>query len=135
MNSRLITLLLLLNVSSAFSNDHTPASETILPQQMSAQELLYKCNASTMTSKGRGSGQYCTGFISGVEEATRFVQTGNGKNVCMPPNVSSRSMKVVYTRYALQNRQILNKPAAQIVLLALRSAYPCAGDANTGSSD
>lgn len=134
MNYRLIALLLLLNVSSAFSGDQTSVSEPIFPQQMSAQELLYKCNASAMTSMGRGSGQYCTGFISGVEEATRFVQAGSDKKVCMPSNVSSRKLKDVYTRYALKNKQLLNKPAAEIVLLALRSAYPCTGDANIGSS-
>ena len=135
MNYKLIALLLLLNVSNAFSNDHTSISETIFPQQMSAQELLFKCNASAITSMGHGRGQYCTGFISGVEEAARFVQVGGDKNICMPPNVSSRNMKDVYTRYALRNKQIMNKPAAEIVLLALRSAYPCTGDPNIGSSD
>jgi len=135
MSYRLITLLLLLNISSAFSNDQASVSETIFPQQMSAQELLYKCNASAMTSMGRGSGQYCTGFISGVEEAARFVQTGGDQKVCMPSNVSSRKLKDVYTRYALQNKQLLNKPAAEVVLLALRTAYPCKSDANIGSSD
>ena len=134
MNYRPIALLLLLYVSSAFSNDQTSETETVFPQKMSAQELLYKCNASAMTSMGRGRGKYCTGFISGVEEAARFVQSGDKQKVCMPANVSSRKLKDVYTRYALQNKQLLNKPAAEIVLLALRSAYPCTGDANTGNS-
>ena len=128
MSYRLIALLLLLNVSSAFSNDQTSASETIFPQKMSAQELLFKCNASAMTNMGRKRGEYCTGFISGVEEAARFLQIGGDQKVCIPQNVSSRNLKDVYTRYALRNKQHMNKPAAEVVLLALRSAYPCAGD-------
>ena len=125
MNYRLIALLFLLYASSVFANDQDAASEMIFPQQMTAKELHYFCGSSTLTSKGRERGQYCTGFISGVEEATRFLRATAEQSVCMPPDVSSRALKEMYIRYALRNQQLMNKPAAEIVLLALHSAFPC----------
>jgi hypothetical protein len=112
---------------NALSENVADESEAVFPQRLNAQELLYTCNASAITSKGRERRRYCEGFISGVEEASRLIQADRtvGQKICMPSATSSRELRAVYTRYATKNTQLLAEPAAQVALGALQLAYPC----------
>ena len=124
-----IPLLLLLGSSAAYSADQSPVSDTLLPQRLTAQEMLYACNSSALTSSGRERRQYCAGFISGVEEGIRLLFASGDitaeQKICMPSDVTTRDLRMLYTRYAATHEQILEKPAAMMALQALRMAYPC----------
>ncbi|TNF91911.1 MAG: hypothetical protein EP297_14675 [Gammaproteobacteria bacterium] len=136
MNARLnVLLILLIGFTSALSANQESATEVVFPQRLSAQDMLYACNASALSNTGRERQRYCAGFISGVEEAARLLQAdGAGsadQKICMPSNVTSRDLRAVYSKYASQYGQALDKPAVEVALQALRGAYPCvAGIAN-----
>jgi hypothetical protein len=121
-------LALLLLLGPALSLADTPAEESssVFPQRLSARDLLYACNSSAMTQVGRERRQYCTGFVSGVEEAVRLLEARRGRRtVCLPADVSSRRLADSYTRYARQHASILSKPAAEVALEALTELYAC----------
>ena len=126
-------LLLLLTISAATgapAAEQPAAAETVFPQQLSAQDLLYRCNASALTGVGRERRRYCAGFISGIEEAARLLQGGSdavGRDICMPAGTSAGQLAGAYSRFAGQNPTLLEMPAAEIALRALRRAFPCTG--------
>ena len=130
MKLRLFLLLLLpLCTTIVIAQPQSQSNDTVFPQRLSAQDLLYTCNASALTARGRERRRYCAGFISGIEELARLLgagkEYGGYQGLCMPANTSSRHLAKVYTRYAEQNKPMLEKPAAEIVLRALASAFPC----------
>jgi hypothetical protein len=96
---------------------------------LSAGELLNNCAASSLTSLGRERRRFCAGFISGVEESMRLAQErghdADADAMCPPSKVSARQLAESYARYANQNREELNRPAAEVVAKALRHTYPC----------
>jgi hypothetical protein len=133
MKCRLSLLLLALLAPSVAPGEQQPADpDVVFPQRLSARELLYACNSSTITQVGRERRRYCAGFISGVEEAARLLQAERGgagsASICLPLDVSSRRLADIYTRYAGQHESMLEKPAAELALHALTSAFPCEGD-------
>ena len=128
MKRRLSLVLLCLLAPAVARGEEPPAdAEVVFPQRFSARELLYACNSSAITRVGRERRRYCAGFISGVEEAARLLQAGRA-SICLPLDVSSRRLADIYTRYAGQHESMLEQPAVELALDALRSAFPCAGD-------
>ena len=127
-----LLLPLLLGSAVAFGEQQPADPDVVFPQRLSARELLYTCNSSAITHVGRERRRYCAGFISGVEEAARLLQArhgdGGSARICLPVDVSSRRLVDLYTRYAAQHESILEKPAAEVALDALTSAFPCDGD-------
>jgi len=121
-----VSLLGLICPAHAQSEDK---SEEVLPMYLSAGGLLNDCAASSLTSLGRERRRFCAGFISGVEESMRLAQETSqnvGSDViCAPPNVSARQLAEAYVRYANQARERLGRPAAEMVVQALRDTYPC----------
>ena len=97
------------------------------PQQMSANDLLTACASSSLTDLGRRRREYCSGFVSGVEEGVRILQAQKNieASVCAPKDVSAQALADVYRRYAARHRQQLDRPAAAVVLEALSKAFPC----------
>ena len=133
MKRRFSLMLLALLAPALAPAEQQPADEEIVfPQRLSARELLYACNSSAITQVGRERRRYCAGFISGAEEAARLLQAGRrdagGAGICLPVDMSSRRLADVYTRHAARHESMLAKPAAELVLDALTSAFPCPGD-------
>lgn len=131
MNYRWILLALMpffITVSASADNASREA-DVVFPQRLDAQALLYSCNASAITNRGRENRRYCSGFISGVEEAARLLRDDNAgtaaAQICMPSTTSSRELRDMYSRYAKQHADMLSQPAARVALMALQQAYPC----------
>ena len=107
----------------------TDTTPSIFPQQLTAQDLLIFCSSSSLTSVGRNRQRYCWGFISGVEETLRFTLHTSGQpaapKICVPENVSSRTLAQRYIQYAGSRDTNLAPPAAQIAIKALLNSYPC----------
>ena len=82
-----------------------------------------------MSGSGRRQQSYCSGFVSGVEESVRLLDTdavaGDKKMVCVPKEKSAGHLRDVYIRHAAKKTTDLKRPAAMVVLEALRSVYPC----------
>lgn len=104
-------------------------AETYFPQQLTAEDLLFTCAASSLTRVGRERRSYCAGFVSGVEETMRLRQqqlspeTDSG--VCVPAGTTARNLADVFIRYASQRKADLTQPAASLVITALQDAFPC----------
>jgi hypothetical protein len=98
------------------------------PQQLTASELLYACASSSLSNRGRERRRFCGGFISGVEEAIRLLDARQGlarpSGICAPKGVSASAFGEMYRKYARDGRG-RGKPAAAVVIEALRDAYPC----------
>ena len=124
----LLAILMMTGTAAAQVGEPAAENDAVFPQQLSARDLLYRCNASNLTGAGRERRSYCAGFISGVEEAVRLQQTAHGSSglqVCMPTGITSRQLADVYSRFAGQNPAFTGKPAAEAVLGALQNAFPC----------
>ncbi|MCU7836092.1 MAG: hypothetical protein KZQ83_12690 [gamma proteobacterium symbiont of Taylorina sp.] len=106
--------------------DEKSTRESHFPQQMTAQKLLTTCSSSYMTSTGRQRQTYCSGFISGVEESTRLqVKAAIAPKICLPNGKTSSQYRDIYMQYASRKTTELSKPAALVVIEALRDAFPC----------
>lgn len=112
-------------VNIAFAEEKTEG-ESFFPQKMTAKELMLTCASSYMTSKGRQRKKYCSGFISGVEEATRLQsKLAANQKICLPGGKTSSQYTDIYMAYASRKTTDLTKPAALIVIEALQDAFPC----------
>lgn len=104
-------------------------TEKYFPQKLTAQDLLYYCAASSLSSSGRNRQNYCSGFVSGVEESVRLLDTHVGaaaeKVICVPAGQPASHFRQVYIKHAAKKTTDLERPAAMVVLEALKSAYPC----------
>ena len=111
----------------ATADDDTP--DRYFPQQMTAKELLRACASSSLTKRGRERQRYCHGFVSGVEEGVRLAQSRHRSDrslaLCVPPARTAREFADVYMRFAGRKGVDLDKPAALVVVEALRDAYAC----------
>lgn len=99
------------------------------PQQLSASDLLAACASSSLTATGRTRQRYCLGFLSGVEETFRLLQlpdaSTGGNRLCAPDSTSARTLANVFVRHASEPGVDLNRPAAMVVLDALKKGFPC----------
>jgi hypothetical protein len=120
-------LLTLVSAFAAFAQESTGEAETYFPQQLSAGDLLVHCASSSLTDRGRERQRYCSGFVSGVEEATRLLGTAAEPplRLCIPARTSAREFREAFVRYGGRRGADLNRPAALVVVEALREAYPC----------
>mgnify|MGYP001545127569 CR=1 len=129
MRSLFSVLLGLFLGSTAVAEEGVGDAQSFFPQQLTAQQLLTFCASSSMTDRGRQQRRYCSGFVSGVEEALRLSVSGSSaavaERICIPDQESARSMADAYIRYAGNRAADLTKPAALIVVEALKSSYPC----------
>ncbi|MGB5198621.1 MAG: Rap1a/Tai family immunity protein [Sedimenticolaceae bacterium] len=117
--------------TTAVAQEGVGDAQRFFPQQLTAQQLLTHCASSSMTDRGRQQKRYCSGFVSGVEEALRFSVSSSAATVavriCVPEREPARSMADAYIRYAGRRTTDLAKPAALVVVEALESSYPCPG--------
>jgi hypothetical protein len=120
----LLPLLLAVGLARAGQPDE---SETWLPQKLTAQDLLYACAASSLTSQGRERQRYCRGFISGVEETIRYYGSGEaaGAAFCFPPGMSARNYGDIFIRYASRKGVDTGRPAVAVVREAFEAAFSC----------
>lgn len=99
------------------------------PQRLSASELLTACSSSSLTYTGRRRNRYCHGFVSGVEEGIRLygqhTEVKSLSTFCVPPGLSSRQLANAYVKYATSDNADMSKPAAGVVVAALKRAFPC----------
>jgi hypothetical protein len=120
----LLPLLLTMGLALAAQPDDSGAW---LPQKLTAQDLLYACAASSLTSQGRERQRYCRGFISGVEETIRYYDTGvaSGTTFCFPPGMSARNYGDIFIRYASRKGVDTGRPAVAVVREAFDNAFSC----------
>jgi hypothetical protein len=115
--------------SIAAAQEGVDDAQSFFPQQLTAHQLLTHCASSSMTDRGRQQQRYCSGFVSGVEEALRLSVSGSSAavavRICIPDRESARSMADAYIRFAGHRTADLTKPAALVVVEALESSYPC----------
>jgi hypothetical protein len=97
------------------------------PQKLTAQDLLYACAASSLTSQGRERQRYCRGFISGVEETLRYYGTGEsgGVKFCFPEGMSARKYGDIFIKYASRKGVDTGRPAVAVVREAFEDAFSC----------
>ncbi len=105
------------------------ADETkYFPQQLTAQQLLYACASSSLTGVGRERRRFCAGFVSGVEESFRVLDTTRGSpglaRICAPAGTTAANFSDAYIKHASKITD-LSRPAAAVVADALQRAYPC----------
>jgi hypothetical protein len=122
----LILLALVLGAGPALA-EQPDKSGTWLPQQLTAQDLLYACAASSLTSRGRERQHYCRGFISGVEETIRHYGTGEsgGAEFCFPAGMSARRYGDIFIKYASGKGVDTGRPAVAVVREAFEDAFSC----------
>ena len=120
----LLPLVLAASLAQAAQPDE---SGTWLPQKLTAQDLLYACAASSLTSQGRERQHYCRGFISGVEETIRYSGTEQsaGAAFCFTPGMSARSYGDIFIRYASRKGVDTGRPAVAVVREAFEDAFSC----------
>jgi hypothetical protein len=103
--------------------------EKYFPQRLTANDLLLACASSSLTNLGRRRQQYCSGFISGVEEAVRLhAQQGSdeeSKPFCFPNGMTAIRYAGVYMKYASRKTTDLNRPAVLVVIEAFADAFAC----------
>ncbi|MCW9047485.1 MAG: Rap1a/Tai family immunity protein [Gammaproteobacteria bacterium] len=124
-----ICILFFFVCGAATGKEDTNNTQTIFPQQLTAQDLLTYCSSSSLTSLGRQRQRYCWGFISGVEETIRLTLHSPAQpetlKICLPEDASSRNLAKTYILYAASRDSDLSRPAAQIALEALANTYSC----------
>ena len=128
MRHSILMIGLLLSVS-AFADDSGISEEKYFPQKLTAQDLLLHCASSALSASGRNRQNYCSGFVSGVEESIRLLDmrsAGDKQRICVPEGKPASHFRQVYIRHASDRRTNLGRPAALVVLEALQAAYPCA---------
>ncbi len=93
------------------------------------ERVLATQTGSSLTHSGRQRNRYCHGFVSGVEEGIRAMESAQLDNpktlFCVPPGTTSRQLAKAYVDYATKNKARLYRPAAEAVLEALKNAFPC----------
>ena len=123
--------LLLLAIMAFSINAAEPKTkeESFFPQQLTAKKLLLACNSSSLTDIGRKKQNYCLGFVSGVEEGLRAFRKEDGNSssssFCIPSKTKSKQLVDAFDRYAVANQSDLDKPAALVIVEALKKAFPC----------
>jgi len=119
----------LLYAAVVFSGQDDDTTEQYFPQKLSAQALLHYCASSALSASGRNRRNYCSGFVSGVEESVRLLDTdgraGDKHVICVPEGRSASQFRDVYIKHASKQITNLERPAAMVVLETLESAYPC----------
>jgi hypothetical protein len=130
MKNMVALLVAMLLSATLAAQEQGSVSEVFFPQQLSARELLVHCAASPLTDRGRQRLRYCSGFVSGVEEAVRWLMQGSlspAYRFCIPPREPARHFRDAYVRYAGRHTTSLDRPASLVVIEALANAYPCRG--------
>jgi Rap1a immunity proteins len=64
----------------------------------------------------------CVGFVAGVVDS--YI---NSHQMCIPPQTSPKEVSDFVTYYINTNRHLVNQPAVNIVVLALKARWPCRG--------
>ena len=124
-----ISLILAMVAAPLAAADMTADSETVTPHRLTGQNLLIWCSSSSLTHTGRRRNRYCHGFVSGVEEGIRAMESAQSDNpktlFRVPPGTTSRQLAKAYVDYATKNTARLYRPAAEVVLEALKNTFPC----------
>ena len=123
----LFVIIGVITATVALADEDSDSTEKYFPQKLTAQGLLYYCASSALSNTGRNRQNYCSGFVSGVEESARLLDIDlGGKNVlCVPAGKSARHFRDIYIKHVSKQTTDLERPAAIVVLEALESAYPC----------
>jgi hypothetical protein len=85
--------------------------------------------SSSLTRSGRERKSYCQGFISGIEEGIGLLETQGSlqtkASFCVPPETTSKELSDVFTGFASRRGADLDRPAAWLVMEALKHRFPC----------
>ena len=116
-NPALKTLTIILFISILFPLGHAQGKEV-----MSGQELVQlmgeyeKAKRNDKSTDWRKAGEY-VGYVTGFYDATWFFYAG-------PDNITSGRIAAVVAAFLKQNPQKWNRPAWDLVMEALREAFP-----------
>lgn len=128
MKSFLFVLIAVIAVPAA-AEEFNEDSDSYFPQQLNARDLVTACASSSLTATGRLRQRYCLGFVSGVEESLRLLQSRNPDSasspICVPNGTTARALADVFIRYASRSGVDLEQPSASVVFDALAKGFPC----------
>jgi hypothetical protein len=94
-------------------------------------DLLQQCEAVPETqvdSAGLLRGGYCVGYLMGTASSLRLYQSEQNERApaCIPQAATGRELAMAVIKFLKDNPKRLEDPYANVVLLALAAAYPCA---------
>jgi hypothetical protein len=78
------------------------------------------------------SANSCWTYVAGVSDGVLAASAPGAKPYCLPGELEAGDLVVAVRRYLVRHPEGRQRPAASIVLDALRSGYPCAGERKQG---
>jgi Rap1a immunity proteins len=105
---------------------------------LTANDILTSCEALLRNFKPLGGeqmsipnqGAQCAGYISAFQGLSVLIENNNDGSgrilkICAPPESTLVQFIRIYVNYAQANPRLLHQDAAELVLAALRKAFPC----------
>jgi hypothetical protein len=103
-----------------------------------ANDILTSCEALLRNFKPLGGeqmsipnqGAQCANYISAFQGLSALIENNNDGDgrilkICAPPESTLVQFIRIYVNYAQANPRLLHQNAAELVLAALRKAFPC----------
>lgn len=111
------TLLIVISGSSLLSFGSNSIVET-------GNDILSMCKdpSATLEWKELAGDQSCLNYIMGVFDGYEVTSKGG---ICRPEGVTFGQVELVVLKYVKDHPEELHEPAAALVLLALKNAFPC----------
>jgi len=88
-----------------------------LPATQTGEALARSC--------ANPSADSCGTYVAGVSDGVLAASAAGAKPYCLPGELEAGDLAVAVRRYLAQHPEGRQRPAARIVLDALRTGYPC----------
>lgn len=86
-------------------------------------------DGNTLYSRCHGNDEgwqlWCLGYLGGSSDALILFNSGNAPRACLPAGGTHGETQAVVMKYLQDHPEYLHRPALDIVVSALASAYPC----------
>lgn len=140
---RIASLVLLMSVCSGSLGQGRQADPNINFRAGLGEQLVTSCRAPAEVERSIGSTMpmkdlleefkksgTCMGFIQGIIDSDTIAHTDKnghpvGRNLCVPTEASEGQLAKIVVKYGDDHPEQLHLPAAVIVLLAMKNAFPC----------
>ena len=102
---------------------HAPPAQAGI--YLSGTDLFADCSVPKDNPVYFSRTERCTGFITGVVDATEGLRSLQGKPYCVPPEVTLGQLNDVVLRYLQANPANRSLAASASVIAAVSNAYGC----------
>lgn len=128
---------LLLNTAPSFAEDvkqETPLQQSVPDNKydkiVKAANIMQACSNyfdhSFRTRESVARKATCNGYFFGIGGILLSLQVaGRNTGTCLPTDISTEQIVRDYLSWSVENEDKINSPAAESVLTALTSKYPC----------